>query len=76
MAGVKKKNLSQLEACISFIKTIKNINLMTFGFDDIKQLEKILLSFKKRVKIRQSEYKMFSINKKLQFIDPRLWKKN
>ena len=72
----KKKNLSQLEACISFIRSIKNINLLTLGFDDAKQLGEILLSLKKRVRISLSEYKMFSINKKLKFIDPRLWKKN
>ena len=71
----KKKNLSQLEACISFIRSIKNINLLTLGFDDAKQFGEILLSLKKRVRISFSEYKMFSINKKLKFIDPRLWKK-
>ena len=72
----KKKNLTQLDACISFIRSIKNINLLTFGFDDAKQLNEILLSSKKRVKISFSEFKMFSISKKLNFIDPRLWKKN
>ena len=63
----KINNLSRLEACIYFIKSINNVNIVTLGFENIEQLKKIVNIIKKRKKIK---FKNFSI-KNLQIIDPR-----
>lgn len=65
----KINNLSRLEACIYFIKSINNVNIVTLGFENIEQLKKIVNIIKKRKKIK---FKNFSI-KNLQIIDPRKW---
>ena len=65
----KKKKISRLEACVSFVKSIKNIKFITIGFNSDIELKQILKSFKSKKKIY---YKQFNdIEKKL--IDPRKW---
>ena len=68
----KKKDISQLEACINFIKEQKNINYFILGIDNHEQLEQIIHIFKKK-KNSNINFSKFSINNS-KFIDPRNWK--
>ncbi|RPG99783.1 MAG: hypothetical protein CBC78_000745 [Candidatus Pelagibacter sp. TMED118] len=63
------KKISQLDACVSFIKQTKKIDLVTVGFENLKQINQIISSFKKEKKI---EYKELYIRDK-NIIDPRKW---
>ena len=68
----KKNDISQLEACINFIKEQKNINYFILGIDNHEQLEQIIHIFKKK-KNSNINFSKFSINNS-KFIDPRNWK--
>ena len=64
-----KKNISNVEACLMFIKSQKEVDLLTIGVENINQLKQNLAILKKNNKIN---LKTFSIkNKKI--IDPRKW---
>ena len=65
----KLRNINQLTACLHFVKRIKYINALIVGFNNSKQLEEILVSFKKKNILVPSN---FSVNEK-QIIDPRKW---
>ena len=67
--GVKKKKISRLEACIFFVKNLKNVKFITIGFDSDMELKQILKGFKlkKKFYFKQSNV----INNQL--IDPRKW---
>ena len=69
----KLNDISRLQACINFIKIIKNIDYLVIGFNNYSQFIEILKSFnnKKIIKIPN----IFTTNK-LSIIDPRLWKIN
>lgn len=65
----KKKKISRLEACIFFVKNLKNVKFITIGFDSDLELKQILKGFKlkKKFYFKQSNV----INNQL--IDPRKW---
>ena len=65
----KLNNFSRQEACISFIKSINLVDILTIGTNSPAQLIEILSIFKKNKNI---VFKDFSTNK-LEIIDPRKW---
>lgn len=65
----KKNNISRLEACVSFVKNIKDIKFITIGFNSDIELKQILKSFKSKKKIYLKQFNI--VEKKL--IDPRKW---
>ena len=64
-----KRNISKLDACIDFVNQLKNIDLVTIGFENFKQIHEILLSFSQKKKFN---YDKLSIKDK-KIIDPRKW---
>jgi aryl-alcohol dehydrogenase-like predicted oxidoreductase len=66
---LNKKKISKLEFCINFIKRLKYLDIVTFGINDISQLNQIVQCMKSNKKIIN---KNFSINK-YKAIDPRYW---
>ena len=65
----KKNNISRLEACVSFVKNIKDIKFITIGFNSDIELKQILKSFKSKKKVYLKKSSI--VEKKL--IDPRKW---
>lgn len=61
-------NITRLEACIQFIKSIKGINILTFGINNNADLKEII----KLIKKKNTVIKNFSTNDKT-IIDPRKW---
>ena len=68
----KVNKISQLTACLHFVKQINYIDSLIVGFDDSFQLNEIIKTFNK--KIISVPYKFMSNDKKL--IDPRKWSLN
>lgn len=63
------KKISRLEACVNFIEQNKKIDLVTIGFENLKQVKQILAAFKKKIKLNYKELSIEDIN----IIDPRKW---
>jgi len=68
----KLKNINQLTACIHFVKRIKYVHALIVGFNNSKQLDEILYSFKKKIILVPDEFDI----KEKKVIDPRKWKIN
>ncbi len=68
----KKKKISQLAACLHFIKKIKDIDGVVVGFDNSKQLKEIMYSFKKKLVLVPNDF----ANNERKLIDPRKWRIN
>ena len=66
----QKKQISNLEACIHFIKKIKQIDYLIVGVDNSSHLQEIISSFDKNL-IFVPNYFM---NNDKNLIDPRKWK--
>jgi aryl-alcohol dehydrogenase-like predicted oxidoreductase len=66
----QKKQISKLEACIHFIKKIKQIDYLIVGVDNSSHLQEIISSFNKNL-IFVPNYFM---NNDKNLIDPRKWK--
>ena len=66
----QKKQISNLEACIHFIKKIKQIDYLIVGVDNSSHLQEIISSFNKNL-IFVPNYFM---NNDKNLIDPRKWK--
>jgi aryl-alcohol dehydrogenase-like predicted oxidoreductase len=66
----QKKKISKLEACIHFIKKIKQIDYLIVGVDNSSHLQEIISSFNKNL-IFVPNYFM---NNDKNLIDPRKWK--
>ena len=66
-----KKKISQLALCVSFIKSQKYIDLVTFGVQNEIQIKDFINFTKKKNRI---DYKKFNITDK-NLVDPRKWKK-
>lgn len=64
------QNITRLEYAIDFIKKQKKIDFITFGFDSLYQLKKILFFYKKKNYVKQKNFNV----KNMKFIDPRKWK--
>ena len=64
------RNISQLSANISYIKSIKYIDLFIFGINSSLQLKEILSNLKKKENIE--DFSQFSTTDK-KIIDPRKW---
>ena len=65
----KKDKISQVDACLNFVKSFKNISHVIVGFNNILQLKKIVSSFK-----NVDNKKIISLpQKNIRLIDPRLW---
>ena len=62
--------LTQLNACIQFIKNIKHIDFIILGINNSTQLKEIIKTFKKKNKIKN--FKELLIDDK-SLIDPRKW---
>ena len=62
--------LSQLDACIEYIKNIKDIDFVIIGINNSSQLREIIKIFKKKTRIKN--FQKFSIKNK-NLIDPRKW---
>ena len=65
----EKRKISNLQACIHFIRQYSKIDNLIVGFQDSKQLEKILNIFKER---QMKIPKIFN-STKVNLIDPRKW---
>ena len=63
------KKISKLEACILFVKNIKDVKYITIGFNSAIELEEILRAFGKNKKLNFNLFR--TSNKKI--IDPRKW---
>ncbi len=68
----KKKKISQLAACLHFVKKIKYIDGVVVGFDSSKQLKEIMYSFKKKLVLVPNDF----ANNERKLIDPRKWRTN
>ncbi|AFS47876.1 aldo/keto reductase family protein [alpha proteobacterium HIMB5] len=66
------KNISQLDACLNFIKKIKHIDGIVVGFDSAKQLKEIIYCFRKKTIFVPDDF----ANNEKKLIDPRKWKIN
>lgn len=66
----RNQNISQIDACIDFVKQTNSLDLVTFGFDNISQFKGIITSLKNNYKL---DYSALKQNRK-KIIDPRLWK--
>ena len=62
--------ISRLEACLNFIKSINEVNILTFGINSPDELIEILDILKKKKNIAFIDFS----TKKLEIIDPRKWK--
>ena len=70
---VKRLNISKLEACVNFVKQLKEIDKIIVGIDNVNQLKQICEVLNKKKKIN---YKNFNLKKDRKFtklIDPRKW---
>ena len=65
---IAEKNISQLDACISFIKSIKTVSNIIIGINNLEQLKMIFKSLKKNKKIPKNIF-----SKKNKLIDIRKW---
>ena len=65
---ITENNISQLDACISFIKSIKIVSNIIIGINNLEQLEMIFESLKKNKK-----YPKYIFSKKNKLIDIRKW---
>tara|TARA_Y100001970_G_scaffold294347_1_gene451144 strand:- start:3053 stop:3916 length:864 start_codon:yes stop_codon:yes gene_type:complete len=65
----KQNNFSQLDLAISFIKNIKEIDLITIGFDNKSQLQEILVALNKKIEINFDNFNIVNRN----ITDPRKW---
>ena len=63
------KKISRVEACILFVKNIKEIDLITVGFESENEFIEIIKTFKKN---RKLDFSQFKISEK-KIIDPRKW---
>lgn len=66
----KTNRISKLEACISFVKKIKEIDYLIVGFNNYYQFKEILKCFNKKNFLEVPN--IFSINDE-KLIDPRKW---
>ena len=66
-----KNKISQLDLCVSFIKSKKFIDLITLGIENEDQINEFIKSSKKKIKVN---YLKFDIKNK-NLTDPRKWKK-
>lgn len=64
------KNISQLNACTSFLKNIKYLDFIVLGINNSNQLAEILKNLKK--KNNHNKFEKFSVRSK-KIIDPRKW---
>lgn len=65
----KINQITQLTACLHFVRKIKYIDYLIVGFDESNHLKEILRSFKKKLVSVPND---FAINE-LNLIDPRKW---
>ena len=65
----KKKNISQLHACINFIKNIKQIDFLVVGIDNLLQMRQIINVFNSKKNLIIPKFKDMS----LKTVDPRKW---
>ena len=65
------KNISQLQAAVNFIKSLKNIDAVVIGVDSVFQLKEIILAFKNPL-IMFPKKVNFKIQNK--YLDIRKWK--
>ena len=63
------KKISRLEACVNFIKQNKKIDLVTIGFENLKQVKQIVAASKKKIRLNYKELSIEDNN----IIDPRKW---
>ena len=66
---IKKNKVSKLEACISYVKSIPEVDKIVVGVNNVIQLREIISVFKKNKKINFK--KNFNYTRKL--INPRSW---
>jgi hypothetical protein len=65
----KKNNITNIKACLHFIKQFKKIDYLIVGFNNSQQLEKILKNFKEKQILIPNKFGTKEIN----LIDPRKW---
>jgi len=68
---LKKNKVTNLEACINFIKNQTHLHSFVIGVESLDQIKQIVTIFKKKNKSYPKN--LYSLNKML--IDPRIWKK-
>ena len=65
----KKNSITNIKACLHFIKQFKKIDYLIVGFNDSQQLEKILKNFKEKQILIPNKFS----TKEIKLIDPRKW---
>lgn len=66
-----KNKISQLDLCVSFIKSKKFIDLITLGIENENQISEFIKSSKKKIKVNYSKFDVKNKN----LTDPRKWEK-
>ena len=64
--------ISKIEACIEYIKSIKEVDIITIGVNSFKDIKEIISTINNTKKFK---LKKFTVNDRY-LIDPRKWKKN
>ena len=67
----KEKKISKVEACIRYVKSLKEINKIILGVSSINQLKENINLFKKKKRLLAPKYLNISSGK---IINPREWK--
>lgn len=68
---LKKNNISALDACLSFVQNIKEVDKIVVGVDDLTQLKLIYNSF-----IKKKNYNVPNFKSCKKLINPHKWKLN
>jgi aryl-alcohol dehydrogenase-like predicted oxidoreductase len=68
----QKKQISKLEACIHFVKKIREIDYLIVGFNNSSHLKEIINSFNKKLILVPDDF----LCHEKSLIDPRRWKIN
>ena len=66
----KEKKISKVEACIRYVKSLKEINKIILGVSSINQLKENINLFKKKKRLLAPKYLNISSGK---IINPREW---
>ena len=69
---VKKKGVTKLQACIAYVKQLKEVDKIIIGFENKKQLEEIVRVYKEIKKNKKTNFQINNIH--LNLIDPRRWR--
>jgi predicted aldo/keto reductase-like oxidoreductase len=73
VSAARELELGLAEFCLSFAKSFQTVDKIVFGVDGIKQLEELILAWKKSPELSKKYFQKVCSND-LNLIDPRNWK--